>query len=375
MSDNNVQDLKNTPLFAKHVALGAKMVPFSGWNMPVQYTGIIEEHLHTRAKAGLFDICHMGEFTLKGSSSGKDLERLVTCSISDMPVGKCKYGFLLKEDGGIIDDLIVFKMAPYEYMLVVNAGTIAKDSAWVSTHLSGTTVFKDESPEIAKLDLQGPLSGKIMAELIGEEKIKDLKRYRFIVDKVGGVKTIVSRTGYTGELGYELFFQASSAEAIWDLLLAFPDVKPIGLGARDTLRLEMGYSLYGHEIDESCNPFEANLGRFVHMEKDFIGRSALDRRGRKGPTRTLVGFICEGRRSARSHFRVIVGGKDVGEVTSGTFSPCLQRGIGLCYMDKNVAQEGMEIILSDGKAEIKADLTSIPFYSKDSGCSVAQPLA
>lgn len=374
MSDNNVQNLKNTPLYAKHLALGAKMVPFSGWNMPVQYTGIIEEHIHTRTKAGLFDICHMGEFILKGSSSAKDIDRLVTCRINDMPAGKCRYGFLLKDDGGIIDDLIVFKMGPYEYLLVVNAGTIDKDKAWITSRISPSTAFQDESPNLAKLDLQGPLSGKIMSEIIGEEKVKDLKRYRFIIDKVGGVKAIVSRTGYTGELGYEFFFQAGSAEAIWDMLLAFPDVKPIGLGARDTLRLEMGYSLYGSDIDEAHNPFEANLGKFVCMEKDFIGREALERRGKKGPARTLFGFVCEGRRSARSHFRVIAGGNDVGEVTSGTFSPSLQRGIGLCYITKELAQEGREIVLSDGKAEIKANLKTIPLYNRTSESPVSQTL-
>ena len=366
MSDND-QNLKNTPLYQKHLELGAKMVPFSGWNMPLQYTGIIEEHMHTRTRAGLFDICHMGEFTLKGSVSGKDLERLVTCRIDDMPVGKCRYGFLLKEDGGIIDDLIVFKMAPYEYMLVVNAGTVEKDKAWIKGHVSPGTVFEDVTAELAKLDLQGPLSGKILASLIGEDTVRDIKRYRFIHHDINGVRTIVSRTGYTGELGYELFLPVSAAGALWDALLGFGDVKPIGLGARDTLRLEMGYSLYGSDIDEAHNPFEANLGKFVHMEKDFIGRSALDRRGKKGPSRLLAGFICESRRSARSHFSVMAEGRKVGEVTSGTFSPCLEKGIGLAYIETGSVKEGGEIMLTDGKAEVRAFIKKIPMYEKG-GC-------
>lgn len=366
MSDND-QNLKNTPLYQKHLELGAKMVPFSGWNMPLQYTGIIEEHMHTRTKAGLFDICHMGEFTLKGSSSGKDLERLVTCRIDDMPVGKCRYGFLLNDTGGIIDDLIVFKMAPYEYMLVVNASTVEKDKAWIKGRISAATSFEDESAKTAKLDIQGPLSGKVLASLIGEDTVRDIKRYRFMQRGINGTKTIVSRTGYTGELGYELFMPVAAAAAMWDTLLGFEGVKPIGLGARDTLRLEMGYSLYGSDIDEEHNPFEANLGKFVHMEKDFIGCNALDRRGKKGPSRLLTGFVCESRRSARSHFSVMADGRKVGEVTSGTFSPCLEKGIGLAYVEIGLVKEGGEIILTDGKSELKAVIKKIPMYEKG-GC-------
>lgn len=366
MSEND-QILKSTPLYRKHVALGARMVPFAGWNMPVQYTGIIEEHTHTRTKAGLFDICHMGEFIVKGSASARDLETLLTCRIDDMPVGRCKYGFMLNDRGGIIDDLIVFKTGPYEYMLVVNAGTIEKDKAWVLKHLSPTTGFSDESPNVAKLDLQGPLSGKVLSAVIGEDAIRDMKRYRFAFHQVNGVKTLVSRTGYTGELGYELFFPAQEAEAFWDMLLRFDDVKPIGLGARDTLRLEMGYSLYGNDIDEEHTPFEARLDKFVHMEKDFIGRTALDRRGGKGPARFLTGFVCEGRRAARGHFNVIVDGRKVGDVTSGSFSPSLEKGIGLCYIEKDMVKENKEIMLTDGKAEIKAFIKKTPLYGRNLG--------
>ena len=358
------RNLKKTPLYDKHLEAGAKMVPFSEWNMPVQYTGIIAEHIHTRSKAGLFDICHMGEFFLKGPSAGKELDRLITCRVDDMAVGKCRYGFLLNENGGIIDDLIVFKTAPDEYMLVVNAGTVEKDKEWIRSNISGEAEFNDESGKIAKLDLQGPLSGEILSRVAERSTVERIKRYYFTNTGINGIEVLLSRTGYTGEPGYELFFPAESATVIWDMLLKFDEVKPVGLGARDTLRMEMGYSLYGNDIDECHTPFEANLARFVYMEKDFIGKEALLRQQGEGIGRLLTGFICEGRRSARSHFTVSFDSEAMGEVTSGAFSPCLKKGIGLCYIKKDIVTEGREIMLSDGKTEIKAFIKSIPVYKR-----------
>jgi len=359
----DIQDLKRTPLYEKHVEMGAKIVPFSGWSMPVQYSGIIDEHLHTRSKAGLFDICHMGEFLLKGSSVVEDLNNLVTCRIDDMPDGRCRYGFLLNDNGGIIDDLIVFRISAEEFMLVVNAGTIEKDSAWIKDHLSGGTEFIDESKKTAKLDLQGPLSGEIISEFTDKDTIYDLKRYNFTQVEIEGVKVLLSRTGYTGELGYELFFSADSAFKLWDLLIKAGGVKPVGLGARDTLRMEMGYSLYGNDIDEDSTPLEANLSRFVCMEKDFIGKSSILRKQEDGVDSILTGFICEGRRSARSHFGVFSDKVKIGEVTSGSFSPCLKKGIGLCYINKEFSAEGTDIIISDGKMQINATTKAAPIYN------------
>ncbi|MFH1798438.1 MAG: glycine cleavage system aminomethyltransferase GcvT [Candidatus Omnitrophota bacterium] len=373
------QNLKNTPLYERHVQLGAKMVPFSGWNMPVQYTGIIEEHLHTRAKAGLFDIFHMGEFFLRGPSCDEELEGLVTCRVSDMNNGRAKYGFILNENGGIVDDLIVFKLSSEEFMLVVNAGRSAKDKEWIKNHVSSKTDFADESAGTAKLDLQGPLSGEILSNLCGKTLVDGIKRYNFVYAEILGIKILLSRTGYTGELGYELFFPAKNTVQIWDTLLKSEDVKPIGLGARDTLRMEMGYPLYGNELNGERTPFEANLSKFVYMEKDFIGKQALLKQKEQGVKKCLVGFVCEARRSARSHFKVLAGGlstchsresgnlnskKNIGEVTSGAFSPCLKKGIGLCYIDKALAEQGREILLSDGKIEIKAEITGIPMYRR-----------
>lgn len=360
MSDSQ-EKLQNTPLYDVHLRLGAKMVPFSGWNMPLQYTGIIEEHLHTRQKAGLFDICHMGEFFLKGPLAEKDLDKLVTCRVDDMEIGKCRYGFLLNGNAGIIDDLIVFKISPQEFMLVVNAGRITEDKSWIKGKVSPGTEFRDETQKIAKLDLQGPSSGRVLETLLGPSVIQGIKRYYFTHVKIGGVKILLSRTGYTGELGYELFFPREEAKNIWEKLINFSEVKPIGLGARDTLRMEMGYSLYGNDISELTTPFEANLKKFVFTGKDFIGKSALLK---ENTSRLLMGFICEARRSARSHFKVLFGGRTVGEVTSGAFSPCLKKGIGLCYISKELAEDGREIVLSDERTQIKAALKKIPIYTK-----------
>lgn len=359
MSETN-QNLKNTPLYERHIQLGAKMVPFSGWNMPIQYTGIIEEHFHTRQKAGLFDIFHMGELFLRGKTAGKELEKIVTCRISDMYEGRARYGFLLNENGGIIDDLIVFKISSEEFMLVVNAGCVEKDAKWIKRRVSSEVEFSDESQETAKLDLQGPLSGKILSKLIGQESIEKIKRYHFVYTDINGIKVLLSRTGYTGELGYELFFSSQYVVRVWNMLLGFDGVKPIGLGARDLLRLEMGYSLYGNDIDEKHTPFEANLQKFVDMNKEFIGKDALLKQKRQGVKKCLIGFVCYERRSARSYFKVYVEKQEAGEVTSGAFSPCLKKGIGLCYIDKELARQGQGVLLSDGKTEIKAKIADIP---------------
>jgi len=356
-------DLKYTPLYNKHLALGARMVPFSGWQMPVQYAGIINEHNHTRTKAGLFDICHMGEFFLTGTSASRELDRLVTCRIDDMLEGRCRYGFLLNENGGIIDDLIVFKISQEKFKLVVNAGTLSKDREWIENHVSSKDIFCDESDGIAKLDLQGPKSRDVINKLLGTNVADDLKRYWFKYIDLAGERILFSRTGYTGELGYELFFPVSAAEKIWDTLIGSEEVNPIGLGARDTLRLEMGYSLYGSDIDETHTPLESNLGKFVFMEKEFIGKPALLRQEENGFKHILKGFITDGRRSARNHFKVLSSeGEQIGEVTSGAFSPCLKKGIGLCYIEKEFAARGTQIVLTDGKTEIKASIANTPFY-------------
>lgn len=355
--------MKNTPLYQEHLRLGARMAPFAGWNMPIQYSGIIQEHLHTRTKAGLFDICHMGEFLLKGKSAGKDINHITTCRIDNMPAGRCHYGFMLNENGGIIDDLIVFKITDDEFMLVVNAGTTDKDKEWIKSHLSNKTNFEDISPKTAKFDLQGPLSKTILSSYTNIN-LDNIKKYQFATGEVSGAKTIISRTGYTGELGYELYFSSKEAAKLWNMFLKNKDVLPIGLGARDTLRLEMGYSLYGQDIDQMHTPLEANLEKFIHMGKDFIGKDFLDKQKNAGIKNILVGFIAEGRQSPRHNFNVVYHNKVTGIVTSASFSPCLKKAIGLCYMEKDIGMPGNQIVLTNNEIFIKAAITVPPFYKK-----------
>ena len=340
------------------------MVPFSGWNMPVQYTGIIEEHLHTRSKAGLFDICHMGELFIRGSSAEQDLDRLMTCDIKGLVDGRCRYGFLLNREGGIIDDVIVFRISAREYMMVVNAGTVESDGKWIRSNLSSGTDLSDGSADIAKLDLQGPLSTEVTGSVFGSSAVRAIKRFFFINAGFKGVDVMISRTGYTGETGYEMFFSASAAGELWDVLMSFGSVRPAGLGARDSLRMEMGYSLYGHDIDVEHTPAEAGLGKFVRMEKDFIGKKKLLEQAEHGFGRVLAGFVCEGRRAARENYLAKVDNIEAGRVTSGTFSPCLKKGIGLCYIDREFAVEGREITLTRGGVEIRANIRKPPFVRK-----------
>ncbi|MBD3380119.1 MAG: glycine cleavage system aminomethyltransferase GcvT [Candidatus Omnitrophica bacterium] len=353
------ENLKKTALYGKHIEAGARMVAFTGWCMPVQYSGIIEEHLHTRQKAGLFDICHMGEFYVSGPSSRADLDRLLTPCMARLEEGKGRYGFMLNGNGGIIDDLIVFRTGEEEYLLVVNAGRVEADKRWIRRHLSEGSEFKDSSDETAKLDLQGPASPGILSEVIGSEEVKRTGRFCFSRVSMEGVPVMVSRTGYTGEDGFELFFPVEHAGVLWERFMSFDDVRPVGLGARATLRMEKGLSLYGNDIDEEHTPLEAGLARFVCMEKDFTGREALLS---SEPEIRLTGFVCEGRRAARKGYNVIVNGSEAGEVTSGGFSPSLRKGIGFCYINREFSAPGQVITLIDakGKVEIRAEIKAFP---------------
>lgn len=358
--------LKKTPLYDKHIEFGARMVSFSGWKMPLQYSGIIVEHCHTREKAGLFDTCHMGRFLIRGKGCVQALEKMLTCGVGDMRCGKCRYGFLLNDNGGIIDDLIVFRFKDNEYMMVVNAGSAEKDRKWIKSRISGDVRFFDDSVNTAKLDIQGPLSGRIVSEAFGIGIEDEPGRFSFRKIDFKGIDVVLSRTGYTGEDGYEIFFPAEHSVRFWDILTADKDiVKPVGLGARDTLRLEMGYSLYGSDLDEEHTPLESNLSRFVLMDKDFTGKEALLKQINDGVGFILKGFVAEGRRSARHGFKVFCGGKEAGRVTSGAFSPCLKKAVGLCYIDRRFSGPGTEIELSeDGRVKIPARISETPFLER-----------
>jgi len=357
--------MKKTFLFSKHIELNAKMVNFSDWEMPIQYTSIIEEHIHVREKVGIFDVCHMGEFILEGINVIQDLEKLMTCNIKNLEIGKCRYGLLLNLNGTIIDDLIVFRLEKNKFMLVVNAATTNKDKDWIKKNISNNTTFIDKSCDIAKLDIQGPLSNNILSNFIDKNVLETIKRFSFISIKLNDIDVLLSRTGYTGELGYELFVDKKDVIELWDIFLNFKQIKPIGLGARDILRLEMGYSLYGNDINETYTPVQANLLKFVNMDKDFIGKQALLEQN--NVNEILTGFICTSRRSARKGFKVFDKNKtkDIGIVTSGSFSPKLKKGIGLCYIEKEYLQKDEKVIMSNDVVNIEANIKSLPIYNKE----------
>lgn len=353
-------DLKKTPLIDEHERLGAKLAPFGGWLMPIQYSGIIAEHLWTRSGASLFDICHMGEFMVRGSPEKSGLNNIVTFDLKTVPIASCRYGFALNDAGGIIDDLIVYRVSENEWMVVVNAATIDGDEAHFRKHLSGDTDFQNVSSSLGKLDLQGPRSLDALKSLAGPG-VAGLGYYKFGYFNVLGEKIIISRTGYTGELGYELYISSGKVKELWKRLITDSRVKPAGLGARDTLRLEMAYPLYGQDITADTTPLEADKGKFVDLKKDFIGKPALLKNSR--PSRKLISFIAGSRRSPRHNYRILVNGRDAGVVTSGSFSPSLSCGIGMGYVDLPCAP-GSRITLKENDVEIEAAVTEGPFYKK-----------
>jgi aminomethyltransferase len=354
------EKLKTTPLNARHRGLNALMAPFGGWDMPIQYAGIIAEHGWCREKAALFDICHMGEFLFEGDFEGGGLEDVFTFSVKTIPVGRSRYGFLLNEQGGVIDDLIVFRLTGNKALIVVNAATIAKDFCVIKSRLR-SGLFTDITDETGKIDLQGPLARQVLVEVFGEQ-IARIPYFTFIPMQLLGCEAIVSRTGYTGELGYEIFLPAGKAGELWDLLLRDERVKPAGLGARDVLRLEMGYSLYGHDIDESITPLEAGLEGFVKFGKEFVGKQALLRQKEQGLARQKVAFKVDGRRSPRQHYDILCSGETVGSVTSGVFSPMLGRGIGIGLVKPEAAGIGAQLTICHERVSMEATVCELPFY-------------
>jgi aminomethyltransferase len=360
-----MENLKITPLLPRHQELHALLAPFGGWNMPIQYEGIIAEHKWCRGKAALFDICHMGEFLFQGDIEAGGLEDVFTFSVKSIPIGRSRYGFLLNENGGIIDDLIVFRLGEEEAMIVVNAATIDNDFAVIGSRLKPGVSFANISAATGKLDLQGPLSRQVLVDIFGEH-LAAIPYFKFIRTTLLGVEAIVSRTGYTGELGYEIFLPAEKVAELWDLLLRDQRVKPAGLGARDVLRLEVGYSLYGSDIDETTTPFEAGLGAFVNMEKRFIGKEVLQRQQRDGLTRVKAAFQVHSRRSPRHHYEICFEGESVGAVTSGVFSPMLGCGIGIGHVRPEVATLGAQLTIRHDKVTMDAAVVELPFYRRGS---------
>lgn len=351
-------ELKTTPLNDVHIHLGAKMVDFAGFSMPVQYAGILKEHEHTRTKASVFDICHMGEFRLKGPGAREELSRIVTHNLEKLGPGRCSYGFLLNDDGGILDDLIVYCLAYDEYMLVVNAACIAKDYTRIFDMLPEDYFFEDISDLTAKIDLQGPLSCKALNRVMGRE-FNDLTYFGFVKDEFEGDPIIVSRTGYTGELGYELYVRNERAESLWNQLLEDSEVKPAGLGARDTLRLEVGLPLYGSDMDESRTPAEVGYGMLLKSKADYAGKDGAQR-----VTERLIPLVIEGRRSAAHDDPVLLpSGETVGRVTSASFAPSLGHAVALAYVAAEHA-EAEAFQIQGKRALLDASRAELPFYKK-----------
>jgi aminomethyltransferase len=354
--------LHNTPLADEHVALGAKMVGFGGWNMPLQYAGIIDEWGYNRKAVSIFDCSHMGEFMIKGDAKACGLDRIVTQPILDMAVNTCRYGAMLNDKGGVIDDLIVYRKAPEDWMIVVNASNIEKNARHFRANLNASANFMDASFKTAKLDLQGPQSRDVLKVLA--PGIVDLPYYTFGQFQINGIECLISRTGYTGELGYEIYCPWEKCKEIWKTILKNDTVKPTGLGVRDVLRVEMCYSLYGHELDESISPLEAGLEKFIDGQKDYIGAQAIKT---SHPDRSIGYLISASRKSPRAGNKIFdAAGQEIGVITSGTFSPGLQVGIGIGFMKPAAKVAGLEVFFGDEKNRAAALVAKRPFYKNGS---------
>jgi len=359
---------KKTPLYDEHVRLGAKMIPFGDWIMPVQYSGIIDEHQAVRKDVGVFDISHMGQLVATGPRAGGWLNEMLTNDINKLEVGTGQYTFLLNERGGIIDDLIVYRTAPETFLLVVNASRTDEDFAWLQKHLSDDAELKNRSAEFGGLAIQGPRIIELLHTLLGNDaevparnQIKD-----FDYD---GIKVSVARTGYTGEDGVEVFFAARDAAKVWNDVLATGKelgIRPCGLGARDTLRLEMCYPLNGSDLSPDHNPIEAGLGFFVDLKKPaFIGREVLANAKEKGTPNRLVAFRMKSKGPPpRPHYSVWRDGQRIGEVTSGSLSPSLNEGIGMAYVAAEHAKVGTEIEIEIRDRKLPAIIEKKPLYKK-----------
>ena len=365
MSHPSDAPLKRTPLCAVHVKAGAKMVPFGGWEMPVQYAGIIEEHRTVRRAVGVFDVSHMGEFEIEGPGAVPVLQRLTTNDVGALAVGQVQYSLLCYPEGGIVDDLTLYRLEDNRFMMTVNAGNIDKDWAWVTGQGHGDARWRNISAETALLAVQGPRAESLVGRL-SDVNVPAIGYYRFQRGRVAGVPTIISRTGYTGEDGFELYVGAGDVERLWQTLLETgkgDGIVPVGLGARDTLRLEVKYALYGNDIDQTTNPIEAGLGWVVKLAKgDFIGRPPIERVKADGPRRKLVGFEMVDRAVARHGYRIVKGGAEIGTVTSGSYGPQVDRYIGVGYVPTAHSKVGDEIEVEVRGKPQRARVVQTPFY-------------
>ena len=358
--------MKNTALSHIHEQLGAKMVPFAGYNMPVQYEGINIEHETVRNGVGVFDVSHMGEFFLKGENALALIQKVTSNDASKLVDHKIQYSCLPNNDGGIVDDLLVYRISEKEYMLVVNASNIEKDWNWISQHNDLGVEMINNSDEISLLAVQGPKASEALQTLTDID-LSTMVYYTFKIGEFAGCKdVIVSATGYTGSGGFEIYVKNKDAEAVWDAVFkagAEFGIKPIGLAARDTLRLEMGFCLYGNDINDTTSPIEAGLGWITKFTKDFVNAEALKKQKEEGVTKKLIAFEISEKGIPRQGYEIVTkDGTVIGEVTSGTMSPSLKKGIGMGYVTTAYAKRDTEIFIQVRKKAIPATIVRLPFY-------------
>ncbi|RNB79227.1 glycine cleavage system aminomethyltransferase GcvT [Brevibacillus fluminis] len=364
-----MSDLKRTPLYPVYAKYGAKTIDFGGWDLPVQFSSIGAEHEAVRTKAGLFDVSHMGEVDVKGSGALYYLQRLTTNDVSKLAVGQAQYGAMCYPDGGTVDDLLVYKYADDHYLLVINAGNIDKDFAWMQENLTENVEIVNISPQVAQLAIQGPLAEQILQKLTSYD-LSQIGVFKFAREvEVDGVTALVSRTGYTGEDGFEIYLPSEHAEQLWDKLLEVgkeDGLLPCGLGARDTLRFEAKLPLYGQELSKDITPIEAGIGFAVKVDKEVpsIGHDVLKEQKTNGAPRKLVGIEMIDRGIPRTHYPVYIGDTQIGEVTTGTQSPTLKKNVGLALLKAEHAAIGTEIDVEIRGKRLKAQIVASPFYKR-----------
>ena len=359
-----------TPLYNDHCKLDGKIVDFAGWDLPVMYTSIIDEHTATRTRAGLFDVSHMCEFRVSGSQAAAFLKKMIPTRLNKLEPHKSMYSVFCNEKGGIVDDLFVYMINDNEFYIVANAGTHEKDRDWLQENLVSGVTLDDESAGTAKIDLQGPRAREILQHVITDPALGSLKRFRFDFFTYGNKPVMISQSGYTGEFGYELYLPADIASSLWNSLLDAGQeqgLKPVGLGARDTLRLESCYSLYGHELTDDVSPIEAGLGWLVSSTEQYIGREALDKETEQGAQRELIAFELIDRGVPRDGQDVLSSDTVIGKVTSGTFSPTFKKGIGMALVDARTYNSGDNIFISIRGKNCAAKVVQRPFYQYNNG--------
>lgn len=369
MTDPATAAAHETPLLERHRALGARFVDFADWRMPLQYTSILEEHRAVRERAGLFDLCHMGEIVVVGAEAGPALDRALVSWPSALRVGRAGYSLLCAPDGGVLDDLIVYRLAEDRFLVVANAANAVLVSDALAERVAGfSAIVDDQTLATGLVAVQGPLAAEIVAPLTDLD-LAAIRSYGVAEGTVVGIPATVARTGYTGEDGFEIFVETGEVVRLWDALLEAGRPKglvPAGLGARDTLRLEAGMPLYGNELDPSTNPFEAGLGHVVRFDKpgDFVGRAALERIAAAGPARRRVGLVVDGRGIARHGYPVYAGDRQTGVVTSGTHSPTLGVPIAMAYVARSDAEPGTMLAVGIRGARVPARVVPLPFYRR-----------